>query len=67
MSQTRIPIVAYGPLSPYLEERLKARFLVHALAADADPDNLPEAVREARAHLPDRTIRSLAAMLRTVA
>ncbi len=49
MSQTRIPIVAYGPLSPYLEERLKARFLVHALAADADPDNLPEAVREARA------------------
>lgn len=49
MSQTRIPIVAYGPLSPYLEERLKARFLVHALAADADPDTLPEAVREARA------------------
>lgn len=49
MSQTRMPIVAYGPLSPYLEERLKARFLVHALTADADPDTLPEAVREARA------------------
>ena len=49
MSQTRIPIVIYGPLSHYLEEQLNARFLVHEVAADADPDALPEAVREARA------------------
>lgn len=49
MSQPRIPIVIYGPLSSYLEEQLKARFIVHELAAAADPDALPEAVREARA------------------
>ncbi|CAD7337298.1 2-hydroxyacid dehydrogenase [Sphingomonadales bacterium 56] len=49
MSQTRIPIVAYGPLSPYLEEQLKARFQVHEVAADADPTALDDAVREARA------------------
>ena len=49
MSQTRIPIVAYGPLSPYLEEQLKARFRVHEVAADADPTALDGAVREARA------------------
>lgn len=49
MSQSRIPIVAYGPLSPYLEEQLKTRFIVHAVAADADPEALPEEVREARA------------------
>ncbi|MCK0530459.1 2-hydroxyacid dehydrogenase [Sphingobium agri] len=49
MSQTHIPIVAYGPLSPYLEEQLKARFRVHEVAADADPTALDGAVREARA------------------
>ena len=49
MSETRIPIVIYGPLSPYLEEQLKARFVVHAVAADADPEALAEEVREARA------------------
>lgn len=49
MSQTRIPIVIYGPVSSYLEEQLKARFIVHQVAADADPDALPEAVQEAQA------------------
>lgn len=49
MSQTRIPIVAYGPLSSYLEDQLKTRFQVHAVAADADPAALPEPVRAARA------------------
>ena len=49
MAQTCIPIIAYGPLSPYLEEQLKARFTVHSVAANADPATLPDAVREARA------------------
>ncbi|WP_097092585.1 2-hydroxyacid dehydrogenase [Novosphingobium sp. Chol11] len=49
MSQTRIPIVVYGPLSPYLEEQLKARFQVHEVAADADSIALDGAVRGARA------------------
>ncbi|HEX7742831.1 MAG TPA: NAD(P)-dependent oxidoreductase, partial [Sphingobium sp.] len=44
-----IPVVAYGPLSPYLSEQLERRFTVHAVAADADPANLPDEVREARA------------------
>ena len=44
-----LPIVAYGPLSPYLDEALRRRFIVHAVAADADPTALGEAVRQARA------------------
>lgn len=44
-----VPIVAYGPLSPYLSEELERRFTVHAVAADADPAALGEDVREARA------------------
>lgn len=49
MSQTRIPIVAYGPLSPYLEEQLKARFQMHQVPVKADPTALDDAVRGARA------------------
>jgi lactate dehydrogenase-like 2-hydroxyacid dehydrogenase len=49
MPQTRTSIIAYGPLSPYLEEQLKARFIVHAVSADADLAALPDVVREARA------------------
>ncbi|NML91649.1 MULTISPECIES: 2-hydroxyacid dehydrogenase [unclassified Sphingobium] len=44
-----IPIVAYGPLYPYLDDALAQRFAVHAVAADTDPDALPPQVREARA------------------
>lgn len=44
-----IPVVAYGPLSPYLSEQLERRFTVHAVATDADPASLPDEVREARA------------------
>ncbi|BAI94956.1 MULTISPECIES: 2-hydroxyacid dehydrogenase [Sphingobium] len=44
-----IPIVAYGALYPYLDEALARRFVVHAVAADADPDALPPEAREARA------------------
>ncbi|AEG50009.1 Glyoxylate reductase [Sphingobium chlorophenolicum L-1] len=44
-----IPIIAYGPLYPYLDEALAWRFAVHAVAADADPEALPPQVREARA------------------
>ncbi|HKY81981.1 MAG TPA: NAD(P)-dependent oxidoreductase, partial [Sphingobium sp.] len=50
MSPTRsIPVLAYGPLSPYLREQLDQRFIVHAVAADADPASLSDAEREARA------------------
>ncbi len=45
----RPPIVAYGPLYPYLDDELERRFTVHAVAADADPAALPPAVRDARA------------------
>lgn len=45
----RIPVVAYGPLSPYLTDELEKRFLVHPVAVDADLSALPPAVREARA------------------
>ena len=45
----RPPIVAYGPLYPYLTEALHRRFTVHAVAADADPATLSPLVREARA------------------
>ena len=48
-STPAIPIVAYGPLSPYLNEALAHRFRVHAVPADADPVTLSAAVREARA------------------
>jgi lactate dehydrogenase-like 2-hydroxyacid dehydrogenase len=43
------PIVAYGPLNPYLDGELARRFTVHAVAADADLDALPPAVRAVRA------------------
>ncbi|QGP79773.1 2-hydroxyacid dehydrogenase [Sphingobium sp. CAP-1] len=45
----RPPIVAYGPLYPYLTDALASRFTVHAVAADADLSALPSQVREARA------------------
>jgi lactate dehydrogenase-like 2-hydroxyacid dehydrogenase len=45
----RIPVVAYGTLSPYLSAELERRFIVHAVPADADPGALSEDVREARA------------------
>ncbi|MCI4590676.1 2-hydroxyacid dehydrogenase [Sphingobium sp. BYY-5] len=45
----RPPIVAYGPLYPYLTQQLERRFTVHAVAADADLAALPPPVREARA------------------
>jgi lactate dehydrogenase-like 2-hydroxyacid dehydrogenase len=44
-----VSLVAYGPLSPYLEEQLQARFTVHHVPVDADPAGLEDAVREARA------------------
>lgn len=46
---TRPPIIAYGPLYPYLTQGLEQRFTVHAVPADADPATLDPAVREARA------------------
>lgn len=50
MTQTqRPPIVAYGPLNPYMDAGLARRFTVHVVAADADPATLPPPVREARA------------------
>lgn len=49
MTDRTIPVIAYGPLSPYLLEGLESRFAVHRLAADAAPDALPDAVRNARA------------------
>ncbi|MFC3442861.1 2-hydroxyacid dehydrogenase [Sphingobium rhizovicinum] len=50
MSENRLPpIVAYGPLYPYLKQELERRFTVHAVAADADLSALPADVREARA------------------
>lgn len=45
----RPPIVAYGPLYPYLTQGLERRFTVHPVAADADLTALPPAVRDARA------------------
>ena len=44
-----VSLVAYGPLSPYLEEQLQARFTVHHVPVDANPATLNDAVREARA------------------
>ena len=50
MTQThRPPIIAYGPLYPYLTQGLEDRFTVHTVAADADPASLSDAVRSARA------------------
>lgn len=43
------PIVAYGPLYPYLTQELERRFTVHPVAADADLSALPPSVLEARA------------------
>ncbi|WP_340267518.1 2-hydroxyacid dehydrogenase [Sphingobium mellinum] len=48
-SSPSVPVVAYGPLSPYLDEALRHRFIVHAVAADADPATLGAEVRQARA------------------
>lgn len=45
----RPPIVAYGPLYPYLTQGLERRFTVHPVAADVDLTALPPAVRDARA------------------
>lgn len=44
-----IPVVAFGPLYPYLTGELERRFALHAVAADADLVALPPEVREARA------------------
>ncbi|MEJ7934422.1 2-hydroxyacid dehydrogenase [Sphingobium sp. AN558] len=44
----RIPVIAYGQLSPYLLAGLEQRFAVHALPASADLTALPPAVRHAR-------------------
>ena len=63
MSQTRIPIVAYGPLSPYLADQLRARFEVHEVPADADPATLPKAVQEARALVSFGSVGASAAMM----
>lgn len=49
MTDSRIPVIAYGPLSTYLDEELERRFLVHNVDADADPALLSAPVREARA------------------
>lgn len=45
----RIPVIAYGQLSPYLLAGLQQRFAVHSLPVDADLAALPPAVRHARA------------------
>lgn len=45
----RPPIIAYGPLYPYLTQGLEDRFTVHAVAADADPTTLPDTARTVRA------------------
>ena len=63
MSQTRIPIVAYGPLSPYLADQLRGRFEVHEVPADADPATLPKAVQEARALVSFGSVGASAAMM----
>ena len=63
MSQTRIPIVAYGPLSSYLADQLRARFAVHEVPADADPATLPKAVQEARALVSFGSVGASAAMM----
>jgi lactate dehydrogenase-like 2-hydroxyacid dehydrogenase len=44
-----IPLVAFGPLYPYLNGELERRFAVHQVAADAGLSALPPEVREARA------------------
>lgn len=46
---SRPPIVAYGPLNPYMDAELARRFTVHAVAAEADLTALPPQVRAARA------------------
>ena len=45
----RPPIVAYGPLYPYLMQELERRFTVHAVTADADLSALAPDVLNARA------------------
>lgn len=50
MTQSPLPpIVAFGPLNPYLTQELERRFTLHAVAADADLSALPADVRAARA------------------
>lgn len=50
MTETALlPIVAFGPLNPFMDEQLARRFTVHPIAVDADLDALPPQVREARA------------------
>lgn len=63
MSQTRIPIVTYGSLSPYLADQLRGRFEVHEVSADADPATLPKAVQEARALVSFGSVGASAAMM----
>lgn len=43
------PIVAFGPLYPYVTQELERRFTVHAVAADADLSALSAEARSARA------------------
>lgn len=45
----RPPIIAYGPLYPYLTQGLQSRFTVHAVPVDADIATLPPPVLESRA------------------
>lgn len=49
IEQDRPVVVAYGPLYPYLTQLLEERFIVHALAADADLATLPAWAGDARA------------------
>ncbi|ANI77792.1 MULTISPECIES: 2-hydroxyacid dehydrogenase [Sphingobium] len=58
-----IPVIAYGPLSSYLEAQLQARFTVHQVPVDADPASLPEEVREARALIPFGAVGASAAIM----
>ncbi|PJG49752.1 hydroxyacid dehydrogenase [Sphingobium sp. LB126] len=60
---TSIPIVTFGTLYPYLNEALAQRFAIHAVAADADLDALPDAVREARALVSFGTVGAPAAIM----
>ena len=57
------PVVAYGPLSPYLSEQLKQRFIVHEVAVDADLAALPDPVRDARALISFGSVGASAAIM----
>lgn len=58
-----LPIVAFGPLNPYMDEQLARRFTVLAVAVDADLDALSPQVREARAMVAFGSVGASAAIM----